>query len=521
MKTVIGVDYGTQSARAILADTETGRILRQQAIPYPQGILPGDLLDPRDCEEVMDRLLTAMAQPPYGGTVAAIGIDGTSLTLVPADASGRALGTLPDWQGQEHAQVKLWKRHAAEPQAREALELAKKTGQPFLRRLGGNISSEWMLPKLMETYDRAPKVWEAMDMAFDLSDYLTYVLTGTLTRGWPGMSFKCLWSDDRGFPEASYLDALRPGLSDRYRHLLRGKVLAPGSAAGLLKPEWCRRYGMPETVTVACGLVDGHTPAAALGAIEAGDAALVIGTSNVLTLLTEQLHEIEGICGVVRDGFVPGLYGIEGGQVCTGDMLDWFIRSALDGEVCREAEEKGVSPHEVLCARIREPWNSSLTAVDWMNGSRNFPCDLSLTGAFAGLTLRTRPEDMYLALLQGIVCGTRLILDRLAECGARSTRIFATGGIARKNPLLMQMYADLLEKEVRVGRSAEGPALGTAIYAAAAAGLYPSLRETYMHMGIRDFTVYVPDPLHRDDYRRVYEKNRRLRQMLLRLEKNA
>ena len=518
MKAVVGIDYGTQSARAIMVDAATGEVLRQHAVAYSHGILPGDLADVRDYEEALDQLLQVMGQPPYGKSIACVGVDGTSLTLVPTDASGCALGKLPEWEGNTHAQVKLWKRHTAQAQAEEALELAQRTGQPFLRRLGGNISSEWMLPKLMEIYDEAPDIWNSMDLAFDVCDYLTYLLTGVVTRGWPSLSFKCLWSDDKGFPQASYLDTLRPGLSERYRHLQRGKVIAPGSPAGVMRPELCRRYGMPEGVVVAAGLVDGHTSAVALGAVEAGDVALVIGTSNVLTLQTKGLHEMDGICGVVKDGFVPGLYGIETGQACTGDMLDWFVHNALAGDVALEAQKEGISPHAVLCRRIDAPWSSRLAAVDWLNGSRTFPCDLSLTGAFAGLTLRSRPEDLYLAMLQGIVCGTREILDQLAAHGAESKRVFAAGGITQKNPLLMQMYADILEKEIHVGRSAEGPALGTAVYAAVAAGLYPSLKEAHEHMGIRDFVTYAPDAVHRAEYRRVYKKNHRLRQLLIEFE---
>lgn len=515
MKAVIGIDFGTQSARAILADAATGETLLHHAAPYPHGILPGDLVDAADYEWALDQLLKAVTQSPYRDSIESICVDATSLTLVPVDAQGRTLGSLPAFADQPQAMVKLWKRHAAQAQADEALALAQRTDQPFLKRTGGSISSEWMLPKLMETYDEAPDVWASMDAAFDLCDFLTYRLTDRLTRSAGSMCFKALWAEDLGFPQEEYLEALRPGLSAKYRHLLRGDVLPPGSRAGFLRAELAEGYGLRQPVTVAVGILDGHTSLAALGALEAGDATLVVGTSNVLAVQTGALREIDGICGIARDGFCPGLYGIDAGQACTGDMLDWYIRSALPASVQEAAPERGVSPHTLLCERIRQPWSDKIAAVDWFNGSRNAPCDLSLPGAWVGLTMESRPEEMYLALLQSIVCGTREIVEQCRLSGVAVSRLLATGGITRKNPLLMQLYADILGQTVWVAQFEEGPALGAAIYAAVAAGLYASVREAHRHMGIQEMTAYTPDMAHRAAYEAVYQKNHRLRQMLI------
>lgn len=371
-----------------------------------------------------------------------------------------------------------------------------------------------MLPKLLKIRDDAPEVYEQLDLALDLCEFLTYRLTGSLRRSAGSMAFKCLWSRELGLPDKGYLNMLREGFGEEYHHLLRGAVLAPGSSAGNLSTRWCCRLGLREDVTVAAGVLDGHTAHVALGALQPGDGALVIGTSNVLTLQCRQLHEIEGICGIALDGLTAGLYGIDSGQACTGDMLQWYVENALPAEVREEAARQGISAHELLSHRIREPWNCRLLAVDWWNGSRNAPCDLSLTGALLGMTLKTKPEDIYLALLQSIVCGSREVIEQCACQGVSLRRLLATGGITGKNPLLMQLYADIMGQRVCVGEFTEGPALGAAIFAAVASGIYEKLQQAYDRMGVRTFVAYIPDETHRADYETLYQKNHRIRRIL-------
>lgn len=515
MKTVIGIDYGTQSARAVLADTATGQVLSSHTVRYPHGVMPGDLACAADYENGLDELLCAVTLPAYRDSIVGICVDATSFTLVPMSPDGKILCTLPGFETEPHAHIKLWKRHTAQAQACEALSLAKATSQPFLSRTGGALSCEWMLPKLMEIRDEAPRVWQRLDMALDLCEFLTYRLTGSVTRSTGSMGYKGLWASDLGFPADGYLDMLRPGLGAAYCHLLRGEVLQPGALAGHLSSQWRTRLGLRQSVAVAAGMLDGHTGIAALGAFEPGDAALVLGTSSVLTIQTEALYEIEGITGVVLGGLMPGLYGLEGGQSCTGDMLEWYMQEALPGSLRDEAAARSISPHQLLCERIIRPWESDLIAVDWFNGSRNLPCDLTLSGALWGLTLQTKPETIYLALLQSIVCGTREILEHCAASGVKVNRLLATGGIAKKNPLLMQLYADVLHQDVHAGQHYEGPALGAAIYAAVAAGAYMTLPEACAHMGVKAFTVYRPQSGRQKEYALLYQKNHVARQSLL------
>ena len=514
MQTVIGIDYGTQSARALLADTGTGEILYSYKMAYPHGVMNGDLASAEDYESVLLELLEHVTLPKYRRTVSGICVDATSLTLVPVGTNGKALSTCPEFAMRHHAQIKLWKCHEAQTQANEALALAKMMQEPFLKRTGGTISSEWTLPKLVKIRDEDPEVYEQIDLAMDLCEYLTFLLTGKLVRSTGSMSFKGLWAQDLGFPSSAYLDRFRNGFAKEYLSKMRGPVRAPGEKAGTLKRDLCKRLCLPEQVTVAAGVLDGHTSLVSLGALNEGDAALVLGTSNVLTIQTSRLIEIEGICGISKDGLTSGLYGIDSGQNCTGDMLEWFLKHALPEEEVRRAAGLGISLHESLLKQIDRPWENTLTAVDWWNGSRNAPCNLDLRGAILGMSLDTRPMHIYLALLQAIVCGTREILEACESRDVPVKRIFATGGIASKNPLLMQQYANLLNQNVYVGQTKEGPALGAAIFAAVSAGIYETLADAYCYMGVHDFVTYEPDMLHREAYEALYQRNHRIRQLI-------
>lgn len=515
MKTVIGLDYGTQSARAVLVNTENGEVLAGHTVRYPHGVMEGALASIRDYEDAFMELLTAVTPRQYRDTIAAICVDATSLTLVPLNKDGEVLANLPEYAEREHAQIKLWKRHAAQPQADEALRLAREMDEPIIRRTGGEISSEWMLPKVMEIRDKDPELYGQMDLAMDLSEFLTYKLTGEVIRGAGPMSFKCSWARDLGLPSEKYLNALRPGFAQEYYHLLRGPVTRPGEKIGLLKPELKEALGIFQDVVIATPAIDGHTALVALGALQDGDLALVLGTSNAITPQTTVLCEIDGISGIAMDGLTSGLYGIDCGQNCTGDMLEWYMTNALPASVAKEAEQRGVSVHQVLMERVKNPWENRVTAVDWFNGSRNAPCDLSLRGNIAGLSLETKPEDIYLALLQGIVCGTREVLELCKAHGVTISRVVMTGGIAGKNPLLVQQYADILHMPIHVGQVSEGPAMGSAIFAAVAAGLYENPVAAYERMGVHDFVTYGPDAVHSDEYEQLFQRNHKLRMTLM------
>lgn len=518
MQTVIGLDYGTQAARAVLVDTATGEVLCSHTVKYAHGVVDGDLANADDYDSALVELLNQVTPEEYRKTVVGICVDATSLTLVPVAKDGRVISQIPEFSEHHHAQIKLWKYHRAQAQADEALALARQMKEKFLGRTGGSISSEWTLPKLLKIRDEDPAVFEQMDLAFDLCEYLTYRLTGKVTRSTGAMCFKGLWSEDLGFPSDQYLNRLRDGFADEYKHMLRGEVLRPADSAGYLCPEFCRQFGLREDVVVATGVLDGHTALVAMGALHEDDGALVVGTSNVFTIQTGQLQEIEGICGIAMDGLTPGLYGIDSGQSGTGDMLEWYVKNAMPGEIEKEAEERGISAHQVLAEQIAKPWENQVIAADWWNGSRNTPCNLNLRGMIGGMSLQTRPQEIYLALLQAIVCGTGEIIRQCEKSGIAVKRLLATGGITGKNPLLMQEYANLLNRRIQVGQVSEGPALGAAIFAAVAAGVYDTPLKAYECMGVHEFVSYEPDQEHRPEYEKLYEKNRRMREIAAQME---
>lgn len=514
MKTVIGIDYGTLSARAVMVDTGTGEVLCSHQVAYAHGVMPGDLASAADYEQALAELLRAMSDTPWRESIAGICVDATSLTLVPVGRDGRPLSLHARHAGEPHAQIKLWKYHAAQRQADEALALAIDMREPFLGMTGGSLSCEWTLPKLLECRDEAPDIYAQMDLALDLCEYLTYRLTGEVVRSVSVMGFKCLWSQAHGLPSEAYLNRLRPGFAGEYAHLLRGTLRHTGEAAGHLSDEMVKAYGLSRDIVVAMGTLDGHTSLIALGALAEGDAALVIGTSNVLTTQTRVLHEIPGICGVVQDGLTPGLFGYEAGQNCTGDMLSWYVRTMLPASVQREADARGQNVHDYLCSLVEAPWTNPVSVADWWNGSRNVPCDLTLRGGMQGLSLTTGPQDIYLAMLQAIACGTRELFEQFTRHSVQISRVVAAGGITQKNPLLMQEYANILHRPVAVGKIAEGPALGAAMLAAVAAGIYASLEEAFAHMGVKDMRLYTPDEAHAEAYEQLYARNHALRERL-------
>ncbi|MBR3796683.1 MAG: ribulokinase [Clostridia bacterium] len=517
MACTIGIDFGTQSGRAVLVCTDTGEILAQAQAEYAHPLTESALVYGEDYDKALCELLTALCSHPRSGEIVGICVDATSPTVVPVAADGQLLSAHMDAEVHPMALVKLWKRHSAQRQADKALALAREMNEPFLSQTGETVSSEWMLPKVLETCEEDTEAFAKTDLTLDLCDYLTYRLTGRVTRAISSMSFKSQWLQGYGFPSADYLDALHPGFAARYPYLMRGDVLRPGEAAGELTDEWKQRLHLTQGVTVAAGQQDGFTPPVALGAVGDGDASLVLGTSTVLMLQSRTPCTVEGLCGVVRSGAVPELYSIEGGQNCTGDMLGWYMTNMLPESCAQEAREKGVSAHTLLSQRVVRPWENRLIAIDWWNGSRSAPCDLQLSGFLMGMTLSSRPEDIYLAMLQGMAVGTREIIEQCRRNGATFTAIRATGGVAKKNPLLMQQYADILGLPIAVADIEQGGAQGAAILAAVAAGVHPTVKAACAAMSAKQFVRYMPDEAHRKDYERRYHRAAKVRADMARL----
>lgn len=514
MKCTIGLDFGTQSARGVLADAESGKIIQTAVAEYAHVLAEDCLVDGADYDAVLEMLLAELGK---GRDIAGIAVDATALTLVPVARDGRLLSAhMPD---APQARVKLWKRHTAQKYADMALAAAREHGEGFLRNTGDTISCEWTIPKLLETRYEAPDVWENMDLALDLCDYLVWRLTGNVTRSAASMCYKSCWTYENGFPSEGFLDGLVPGFSGEYRRLMRGEILPPGEKAGELLPEWRERLGITGKTAVAAGQPDGNTPPVAMGAVRDGDVSLTIGTSMVMLENSGSAVSMDGLIGAAPGGIVPTLTALECGQNCTGELLGWYVENMLPYAYAREAEARGISAHELLAEKIKAPWDSRIVAANWFSGSRCAPADMSLTGAFSGITLDTRPEDIYLALVQSLAVSTREMLDMCRENGAAIKHIYAAGGVARKSPLLMQQFADICGMEICVTGSSEASAYGSAVLAAVAAGIYGDIQTACEAMCREGMTIYAPDGAHRDEYEALYSRCRRMRERMAEMQR--
>ena len=529
-KYALGIDFGTLSARALVADIHTGREAGEAVMDYPHGVMdkalpdgtplppdwalqhPADYLD---CLRVIvpEALARAGVDP---ADVVGVGVDATTCTLIPVDQAGTPLCLLPGFAGEKHAYAKLWKHHAAQSQADRMTEAARARGEAFLARYGGRISSEWLFPKVWQTLEEAPALYEKTARFVDAADWIVFQLTGREARSSCLAGYKALWSKEDGYPSEDYFRALDPRLTHVVRDKLPGEVHSVCGRAGELTEAGARLTGLLPGTAVAVGSSDAHVAPPAAGVTRPGQLLMILGTSTVHLTLGDESRPVPGICGVVEDGVVPGLFAYEAGQCCVGDHFDWFVKNLAPEAYAREAEARGIGLHALLTEKAARlaPGESGLLALDWWNGNRSVLVDADLTGLILGLTLTTRPEEIYRALIEATAYGTRLILENFESHGVAAGSLVACGGIARKNPFLMGLYADVLGREIRVARSAQTSALGAAMLGAVAAGRaaggWDTIAEAAAHMGGLREEVYRPHPAAHAVYDRLYAEYARL-----------
>jgi len=483
----IGIDYGTESGRALLVDIATGEEVSTHVTPYPHGViereLPGSgkklghdwaLQHPQDYMEVLGRSVPQVLQESgvRPGQVIGIGIDFTACTMMPLDGAGTPLCLLEKWKDQPHSWVKLWKHHAAQEEANRINAAARARGEEFLARYGGRISAEWMLPKVWQILNEAPEIYDSADLFMEAADWVVMQMTGELVRNSCTSGYKALWHKSDGFPSEEFLRSLDPRLEQLARTKLRGPVLPLGSRAGGLNKRMAEIMGLPPGTAVAVGNIDAHAMVPAVGAVTSGKLVLAMGTSTCHLLLNDKEVPAEGICGVVEDGIIPGYYGYEAGQSAVGDIFAWYVDEALPKYVKQQAADEGLSAHQwlELQASGQRPGASGLLALDWWNGSRSVLMDADLSGVIVGLTLQTKPEEIYRALLEATAFGTRAIIEGFTESGLEVTELYACGGLPQRNRLLMQIYADVTGREIKIADSVQTAALGAAMFGAVAAG---------------------------------------------------
>jgi L-ribulokinase len=529
----VGIDFGTESARALLVDVATGREVATSIFPYPNGViderLPLDdrfvplhadwaLQDPRDyvlaIRTTVPSLLAESGIDP--ATVVGVGIDFTACTMLPVTGDGTPLCELPRFRGEPHAWVKLWKHHAAQSEAHRINDTAGRLAEPWLVRYGGRISSEWFFAKTLQILDEAPEIYEAADRLIEAADWIVWQLTGNESRNACTAGYKALWAKRTGFPSGRFFAALDSRLADVVDEKLSRTILPPGTRAGGLTAEAARWTGLPAGTPVAVANVDAHVSVPAATVTESGRMVAVMGTSTCHLVLGDEERFVEGMCGVVEDGIIPSFYGYEAGQSAVGDIFAWFVEHHVPEDFWRTAQERGESIHQVLAAdaALLKPGESGLIALDWWNGNRSVLVDVDLTGLLVGATLATRPPAIYRALLEATAFGTRVIVEAFKDAGVAVDEIVACGGLPQKSPLLMQIYADVTGLPISLAASDQTSALGSAMFAAVAAGRraggYDSIVEAAARMAHLSDVVYRPEPAHRATYETLYRQYVRL-----------
>jgi L-ribulokinase len=516
----IGVDFGTESARALLLDVRDGEELAVSVAPYPHGVLdrvlpesgeqlPPDwaLQDPDDWKLVLERTITGVLSESGVSSmqVAGIGIDFTSCTVLPVSSDGAPLCTLPRWRRRRHAWPKLWKHHSAQPIADRLSEVALEREEEFIERYGGRISSEWYFPKLIELWLEDRELYEAAYGFIEATDWLIWHLTGRERRQQCTAGYKALWSRDTGLPSAEYFQAAYPGFS-RPDEKLGNSFLALGTRAGTVRHDLAASLGVEPTTSVAVGNVDSFVSVPGAGVCSPGVFVSVVGTSICDMVVHPEEIRLPGITGVVRDGILPGRWGYEAGQAAVGDMFAWFVRNLAEPGSSHASLERSA-------AQLR-PGETGLVALDWFNGNRTVLADADLTGVLCGLTLHSTREHIYRALLESIAFGNRRIVENFSEHGIELTEIIACGGVAKASPLLMQLFADVSGLAVRVPASDEVPARGSALFAAVADGIFDGIDAAVTAIEPPGGRTYRPDAAARSTYDRVYAVYRGLHDLL-------
>jgi L-ribulokinase len=522
---VVGVDYGTLSGRAVVVRVSDGTELGSGVHAYPHAVLTGSLPDgrtplgpdwalqvPADYVEVL-RVAVPAAVADAGidpARVVGIGTDFTACTVLPVVADGTPLCELPEFAEHPHAYVKLWKHHAAQPQADRINELARKRGDTWLARYGGRISSEWQFAKALQVLEEDPDVYARMRFWVEAADWIVWQLTGQYVRNACTAGYKGMLQDG-AHPGPDYLGELNPAFTGFVAEKLDHPLGRLGAAAGTLSAQAAAWTGLPEGIAVAVGNVDAHVTAAAANALEPGLMVAIMGTSTCHIVNADDVREVPGMCGVVDGGIVEGRWGYEAGQSGVGDIFGWFVEEAVPARYERAAVERGLSVHELLTelAAQQPPGAHGLLALDWHSGNRSVLVDHDLSGLILGLTLATRPEDVYRALVEATAFGTRTIVEAFTGAGVPVTELVVTGGLV-KNRFLMQVYADVLRLPLSVVVSEQGPALGSAIHAAVAAGAYPDVPAAAAVMGRVSRAVFRPDEVASAVYDRLYAAYTRL-----------
>ncbi|OGO65970.1 MAG: ribulokinase [Chloroflexi bacterium RBG_19FT_COMBO_55_16] len=532
-KYTVGIDFGTESGRAVLVEVATGREVASTVYPYQHGVidealpLPGKLirLDPdwalqdpldyiRTIQNTIPAVLAETGIDPVD--VVGLGIDFTACTMLPVKADATPLAALPEFRDNPHAWVKLWKHHAAQPEADKINATARMLNQSWLARYGNKISSEWFFSKTLQILDEAPEIYLAADRLLEAADWVIWQLTGEEKRNSCTAGYKAIWSKREGFPPKEYFAALDPRLENVIDEKMSRVIYPIGERAGGLTEQAAGWTGLRPGTAVAVANVDAHVAVPAVTVTEPGRMVMIMGTSICHMVLSGEEHLVPGICGYVEDGIIPGMFGYEAGQSCVGDHFAWFVENCVPAAYEREARARGLDLHQLLEEKAAnlKPGESGLLALDWWNGNRSVLVDVDLTGLLIGATLATKPEEIYRALIEATAFGTRVIIEAFQDHGVPVNDLVACGGLPEKNRLLMQIYADVTGREMKVTASKQTSALGAAMFGAVAAGRaaggYDSIFEATRSMAHLKEETFKPNLVDKEVYDQLYAEYLRL-----------
>lgn len=527
----IGLDFGTNSMRTLIVDVRDGRELASFVSDYPTGDA-GVVLDETDADlarqnpaDYLDAIARGITQAlEHAATdgefspknVIGIGVDTTGSTPMPVDAQCRSLAMLPAFSGNPHAMAWLWKDHTAYAEAEEITAVGAKHRPKFMSKIGGRYSSEWFWAKILHCARTQPKVFDAAFTWVEIADWIPAVLTGTsdagkIRRGVCAAGHKAMFNPEwGGYPDEAFLSMLNPALV-RIRKTLPAKCETVAHAAGRLSSEWAAKLNLPEGIPVAIGAFDAHLGAVGSG-IADGTLVKIIGTSTCDIMVAPEsrpLADVPGLCGIVPDSVLPGYYGLEAGQSAVGDIFNWWVSKIQPG-----GEEAGSHQALTSAAEALRPGESGLLALDWFNGNRTILVDQRLSGLILGLTLHSSPAEIYRALIESTAMGARVIMERFEEYGVAVRSVVNCGGISARNPLAMQIYADVMNRRICVSRSLQTCALGSAVAAAVVAGKqqggYDKFEPAIAAMtGVHEKT-FNPVPASAEVYEKLYRLYRRM-----------
>ncbi|MEB6320541.1 ribulokinase [Staphylococcus xylosus] len=519
----IGIDFGTGSGRAFLINTENGEIEAQYIRNYTHGTIEGELggeklpqnfalQNANDYMEIIETGIPTIIEKANISVseIVGIGIDFTSSTVIFVDEQMEPIHNRAGFQDNPHAYVKLWKHHGAQDEADLLFKTALKGKNRWLGYYGFNVSSEWMIPKIMEVNNKAPEVMAVTANIMEAGDWIVNRLTGQNVRSNCGLGFKSFWEAETGF-HYDLFDKVDSDLSDIVRTKVDAPVVSIGDSVGTLCKEMAEKLGLSPDTQVSPFIIDAHASLLGIGSEKDKEMTMVMGTSTCHLMLNKEQHKVPGISGSVKGAIIPNLYAYEAGQTAVGDLFEYVAKQAPYDYV-KAAESRGISIFDLLNEKAAQlyPGESGLIALDWHNGNRSVLSDSNLKGSLFGMTLQTRHEEIYRAYLEATAFGAKMIMQQYQGWQMEVDHVFACGGIPKKNGLLMEIYANILNKKITVIDSEYAPAIGAAILGAICGGAHPDFNSAIEAMKEPVLYQVEPDPQQVRIYKKLFSAYKEL-----------